>query len=158
MTFASRIRAGRATASRASERGVVAVEFALVIPLLLLLLLGVIDFGRAMYVKNSLAYAASQGARVAAIHSSSWSSVASGAAADLNILKLAGATGSDTFTVTSTTACPADAAASSDTATVSVTVSVPFHWITPVGMLPAAGDINSLSATSTWLCVKSKFA
>jgi Flp pilus assembly protein TadG len=144
--------------ARDGERGAVAVEFAMVIPLLLLLLLGVIDFGRAMYVKNSLVYAASQGARVAAIHSSNWSAVANQAVTDLNIPRLAGTTGSESATVTSTAACPADAAASADTATVSVTVSIPFHWITPVGILPSAGSINSLNATATWLCVKSKFA
>lgn len=144
--------------ARDGERGVVAVEFAMVIPLLLLLLLGVIDFGRAMYVKNSLVYAASQGARVAAIHSSSWSAVATQAVNDLKIPRLAGTTGTEVATVTSTTACPADAATSADTATVSVTVSIPFHWITPVGMLPSVGSINSMSATATWLCVKSKFA
>jgi len=150
MRFAKRARDG--------ERGVVAVEFAMVVPLLLLLLLGVIDFGRAMYVKNSLVYAASQGARVAAIHNSNWSAVTNQVVTDLNIRRLAGTTESEVVTVTSTTACPTDAAGSPDTATVSVTVNLPFHWITPVGLLPAAGNINSLSATATWLCVKSKFA
>ena len=142
---------------RSGAEGAVAVEFAMIIPLLLLLLLGVIDFGRAMYVKNSLVYAASQGARVAAIHSSSWGAVVNQTIADLNIRSLAGASDSETVSVTSTAACPADAASSPDTATVSITVTMPFHWITPVGLLPAAGAINSLSATSTWLCVKSKF-
>lgn len=153
------MKATRKVFARRSDRdgGAVAVEFAMIIPLLLLLLLGVIDFGRAMYVKNSLVYAASQGARVAAIHSSNWAAVVNQTVSDLNIRQLAGVSATEVVTVTSTTACPADTSTSPDTATVSVTVSMPFRWITPVGMLPAAGSINSLSATSTWLCVKSKF-
>ncbi|NMR29402.1 TadE/TadG family type IV pilus assembly protein [Crystallibacter degradans] len=51
-----------------SENGAAAVEFALVLPLLLLALLGVIEFGRAYNVQISLTQAAREGARYAAIH------------------------------------------------------------------------------------------
>lgn len=50
------------------ERGAVAVEMAIVLPLLLLILLGIIEFGRALNVQVSLTQAAREGARYAAIH------------------------------------------------------------------------------------------
>ena len=54
--------------SRRKEKGAVAVEMAIVLPLLLLILLGVIEFGRALNVQISLSQAAREGARHAAIH------------------------------------------------------------------------------------------
>ncbi|MCM3688699.1 TadE/TadG family type IV pilus assembly protein [Kocuria rosea] len=50
-----------------SERGAVAVEFAFVVPLLLLILLGIIEFGRAYNVQISLTHAARETARTMAI-------------------------------------------------------------------------------------------
>lgn len=46
-----------------SEHGVALVEFALVLPMVLLFLLGISDFGRAIYYKNTLENAAREGAR-----------------------------------------------------------------------------------------------
>ncbi|HEX5465236.1 MAG TPA: TadE/TadG family type IV pilus assembly protein [Candidatus Limnocylindrales bacterium] len=50
------------------ELGQGLVEFALVLPLILLLLFGAIDLGRAVYAYNTVANAARQGARVAAVN------------------------------------------------------------------------------------------
>jgi Flp pilus assembly protein TadG len=50
------------------ERGAVAVEMAIVLPLLLLILIGTMEFGRVFNVQNSLTQAAREGARHAAIH------------------------------------------------------------------------------------------
>jgi Flp pilus assembly protein TadG len=52
---------------RTGERGAAAVEFALVAPLLLLLVFCIIDLGRAFATLNQLAAAAREGARVAAV-------------------------------------------------------------------------------------------
>ena len=54
--------------SRRKERGAVAVEMAIVLPLLLLILLGIIEFGRAYNVQVSLTHGAREGTRHAAIH------------------------------------------------------------------------------------------
>ena len=48
----------------ADERGAAAVEFALISVPLVLLLIGIIDFGRALYTRNNLIEAADFGARV----------------------------------------------------------------------------------------------
>jgi Flp pilus assembly protein TadG len=50
-----------------SERGAVAVEFALVLPVLLLLVMGIMEFGRAYNAQLSLTHAAREGVRVMAI-------------------------------------------------------------------------------------------
>jgi Flp pilus assembly protein TadG len=53
--------------SRASERGAVAVEFAILAPVLVMLLLGIMEFGRAYNAQASLSSAAREGVRVKAI-------------------------------------------------------------------------------------------
>jgi len=50
------------------QKGQSLVEFALVFPLLALLVFALLDLGRAVYVYNTLANAARQGARVAAVN------------------------------------------------------------------------------------------
>jgi Flp pilus assembly protein TadG len=52
---------------RRGEKGAAIVEFALVVPLLLLLLWGIVDIGRAFYTLNNLASAVREGARTAAV-------------------------------------------------------------------------------------------
>ena len=51
-----------------SERGSVAVEFALLVPVLFLILFGIINFGVLMYNQAVITNAAREGARWAAIH------------------------------------------------------------------------------------------
>jgi Flp pilus assembly protein TadG len=50
-----------------SDRGAAAVEFALVLPVLLVLVLGIVEFGRIYNVQISVTNAAREGARVMAI-------------------------------------------------------------------------------------------
>lgn len=49
------------------ERGAAAVEFALILPLMILLLAGIIDFGRFFYTQNIVVNAAREGARMRVI-------------------------------------------------------------------------------------------
>jgi Flp pilus assembly protein TadG len=60
-------RGGRTSRPR-TRNGQGLVEFALVIPLILLMFMGILDFGRAIYAYNTIANAARQGARVAAVN------------------------------------------------------------------------------------------
>jgi len=52
------------------DRGAAAVEFALIVPLLCLFLLGIIDFGRLWYTQINLTEAAREGARLESLGSS----------------------------------------------------------------------------------------
>lgn len=52
------------------------VEFALVLPVFLLIVLGVIEVSRAVWQENTLAYAAREGSRYAIVHGSAGSPVA----------------------------------------------------------------------------------
>lgn len=51
-----------------SERGAVAVEFAIILPVFLLVVLGIVEFGRAFNIQVSLSEAARESARYAAVH------------------------------------------------------------------------------------------
>lgn len=53
------------------ERGIVAVEFAIILPVLLLLVFGITEFGRLWMTKNIMTQAAREGARYAAVLSPS---------------------------------------------------------------------------------------
>lgn len=77
---------GEIRMKRASERGAVAVEFALLAPVLVLLVLGIMEFGRAYNAQVSLSNAAREGVRVMAISNdvSAARSAAKTAAVSLN--------------------------------------------------------------------------
>ncbi len=51
-----------------SERGATAVELGLLLPVLILLLLGIVEFGRAFQVQSTLSSAAREGVRQMALH------------------------------------------------------------------------------------------
>jgi TadE-like protein len=55
------------------DRGQTLVEFAIVIPIFLTLLMGVVDFGRVVWAQSSLASAAREAARFAIVHGGSGS-------------------------------------------------------------------------------------
>ena len=55
--------------ARRTREGAAALEMALVLPLLVLLLLGIIDFGHLMFVVNTMNNAAREGARRGAVES-----------------------------------------------------------------------------------------
>lgn len=58
---------GPAPSGGVRDRGAVAVEFALLLPVLLILLFGIIDFGLALNAQVTLTQAAREGARLAAL-------------------------------------------------------------------------------------------
>lgn len=133
------------------DRGAAAVEFAIVAPLLLLILLGLVDLGRLFFVEVSLAGASREGARAAAVGRPS---------AQVNAVVQASSPGvariSSLGDVTSITVQPVPC---SSGANASVVVSVPFRWFTPVELLqvfnPASqgGRQLTLQSKSEMLCL-----
>jgi Flp pilus assembly protein TadG len=107
--------------STANDRGAAAVEFALVLPVLLLIVFGIIDFGRALNAQIVLTGAAREGVRLAALGYSDAAVQARVAAAapDLSGVE-----------VTVAAECAPGAGPAADA---QVDVSYPFTFITPIG-------------------------
>jgi Flp pilus assembly protein TadG len=111
---------------KARDRGSVAVEFALVLPVLLLILFGIIDFGRALNAQIELTGAAREGARLAALGYPNAAVQARAAAAAPSLGRI---------TVTVAAGCPPGAGPAADA---QVDVSDPFSFITPIGAVVGA--------------------
>lgn len=103
-----------------SDRGSAAVEFALLFPILLLIVFGIIDFGRALNAQITLTQAAREGARLAAVDQPNVVSRTQAAAVGLNPVSV------------SVTGCPTGAGLGVD-AVVRATYS--FSFVTPVGAI-----------------------
>ena len=117
-----RQRCGSRNAAR--DRGAAAVEFALLLPLLLLILFAIIDAGRALNAQITLTQAARAGARLAALGQSNATVVSSTQTA---------ATGLSPVSVT-VAGCPPGAG---PTVSATVSVSYSFTFITPIGAIAA---------------------
>lgn len=124
---------GRTTRRKADERGAVAVEFALVLPVLVLLLFGIIEFGRGYNAKVEITGAAREGARVLALDSGDPATIVASAAPNLDASKISVST-SGTPCVTGTQA--------------SVTVSYPFEYNIPL----FGSNTVTLSSTGVMRC------
>ncbi|PAY23395.1 pilus assembly protein TadE [Dietzia natronolimnaea] len=114
------------------DRGAAAVEFALVVPVLLTLVLGIIEFGRAYNIQTTLSNAARDGVRVMALQNDvdAAKSAATNAATGLGI------PASDVV-VTPLNCAPED---STPTATVTVTYQFePLSGFLPLGDLTLTG-------------------
>ena len=100
------------------ERGAAAVEFALVAPLLLLMVLGIAEFGRAYHVQTTLSQAAREGVRVMALQNDPAGAVAAtrAAAPDLTLTNI----------TVIPSSCVANGTAPAATATVTVTLRLAF--------------------------------
>jgi Flp pilus assembly protein TadG len=128
-----------------SDRGAAAVEFALLLPLLLLIVFGIIDFGRAINAQVTLTQAAREGARLVALGQP-----------NITSRTQAAATGLSPVTVTVVTACPAGSA-QNDTDAV-VHVSYQYSFVTPVGAIAGIfggsgfGSPVTLTAQGTMPC------
>jgi Flp pilus assembly protein TadG len=130
-----------ATLNRRSDRGAAAVEMAIVLPLLLLVVFGVIDFGRAYNARILVTSAAREGARVAA---------ANGGQDDATVRALVKTQVQRTVdTDPDTEPCSAEIPTSGDDVA-TVTVSLPFSYVTPIGGIAALFG-SSFDASDTTL-------
>src|SRR5258708_23019295 len=105
----------------APDRGAAAVEFALILPLLLLLLFGIIDFGRALNAEVTITQAAREGARLDSLNQPNVTTRTQSAATGLNGVA-----------VTVVSSCPPG---SGPTANADVRVTYSFAFITPIGAI-----------------------
>jgi Flp pilus assembly protein TadG len=122
------------------------VEFALLLPVLLLIVFGVIDFGRALNAQITLTQAAREGARLASLGYTS---------SAVTTRTQSAATGLSGVTVSVTT-CATNAGAGVDAV---VTASYTFTFITPVGAFASlfgsttfGSSTLSISATGEYPC------
>jgi Flp pilus assembly protein TadG len=104
------------------DRGAAAVEFALVMPVLLILVLGIVEFGRAYNVQTTVSAAAREGVRTMALQNSE------SAARTATKTAAAPAVTLTDGQISVSAACPA--AGTNPSALVTVTVTFPFTFIT----------------------------
>lgn len=124
------------------EEGAVAVEAAIVMPLILLMLFGIIDFGRALQQQTLLVTAVREGARTGALNGTNTqvtARVTSIAGTDVSLTTIALCTNSSTTT-----------------AEAKITAEQPFTALTPVfALMQIYGQTTTLStlkATGVMLC------
>jgi hypothetical protein len=108
-----------------ADRGATAVEFALLLPLLLLIVLGIIDFGRMLNAQVTLTQAAREGSRLVALGQPNVSSRTQDAAGGLSPIGVA-----------ILSACPVGAGAAGSDGIVQTTYTFQFT--------PGFGNIASL--------------
>jgi Flp pilus assembly protein TadG len=121
----------------APDRGAAAVEFALVVPLLLVVMLGILEFSRAYAVKAALSQGAREGARAMVLGATPAEARATARAAAPSLVLPDGA-----ITVSPGTCL---GAAASATATVTTTERFPF-------LTGLFGSSLTLTGTSTMRC------
>lgn len=127
-------------ARRRSSRGAAAVEFALVMPLLLMIVMGILDFGWMIMKANLVNNAARDAVRVASL-SGTYSEINTTLTAELNAAGIAPADVTKVITCTNTSGTSCDGTQSSyDTnatsgSTVLITITYTHEWLTPIGAL-----------------------
>jgi Flp pilus assembly protein TadG len=130
---------GRGDTAGVYRSGVVAVEFALIAPVMFLLAFGMIEVGSIMLVKNSLTQASRIGARAASLPGSTNAIVNAQVTAELQIMSLTRAT---------VEISPSNVSLAPPGSNVTVTVRIPpseVGWLPRFLKLP----LNDISAQST---------
>ncbi len=138
-----------------SERGAVAVEFAILLPVFLLLLCGIMDFGHAYYMKQLVTSASREGARYGTLYTTNAST---GAHVNPNALnpsihdwvynKYAPLLPSDANLQVDPGGAGYTSGASG--ADLYVTVTATKHWWVVGSLVPGLGPTESVSST-TWM-------
>jgi TadE-like protein len=121
--------AGIGPEKRSPESGTALLEFAIVLPILLVLCMGMLDFGRAFHTKSLLDQAAREGCRLAVVTAPDAALVT----ARVNTVLASGG-----ITPNSVTVAGPDAAHM-----VTVTVSVTFSFVTPGVFALVGGNYGS---------------
>jgi Flp pilus assembly protein TadG len=123
-----------------SDRGAAAVEFAIVVVLLLVIIMAIIDFGRLLFVQQSIKAATREGARVAAV-GANWGPAGTSGTVQKTVVDAAAAAvalaaGSSGLVITPTPAAAGNAPlCSAAGSSVKIDARVTFKWLTPIGAL-----------------------
>lgn len=121
-----------------ARRGAAAVEFALVVPFFLMLLFGIVEFGRAMMVQQMMVNATREGARVAVLPGSTTADVRS---AVVDALAVTGVPcEDDDITVTP------DPSTAYNNAQISVSVAIPFSDVSWIAGTYITADLNAATS------------
>ena len=123
-----------------TERGAAMVEFAILLPLFLLVIAGIVDFGRAFFTQIALSNAAREGARAAIVSTVTTTEIETRAASS--------APGVAGLTITVLQSCPGTNA--------EVEASAAFQWIVlepALNLVGGAGVLKSpLISTAVMKC------
>jgi Flp pilus assembly protein TadG len=132
---------------RGERRGVAAVEFAVIAPLFLLLLGGIIEFGQAFRIQHMLSTAARRGARASIVEGATNSQVREKVIADC--VRTLGVSDAD-VTVTSMIngSSDGDLSQAREGTAISITVDIPFTKA-GVGFFASMFSNSTLSSTCT---------
>ena len=116
-----------------SERGAAAVEFALVLPLLVLLIAGIAEFGRLYYLQTTISGAAREGVRAMALQNN--------AGAAQSVAKTAaGAVGLSDAQIVVTP--PSGSCLSTSTTPVTATVTITYNTALMTGLFDASKTLT----------------
>lgn len=126
---------------RCRERGAAMVEFALVFPLLIVLIMGIVEVGRAYHVQTSLSNAAREGVRTMALGNN--------ATAARTAAKNAATTLSPPLTDAQLTISPATCTSG---AQVTMTVKYTTSYITALPGMVGVGNSLTLTGKGTMRC------
>ena len=137
------------------EDGNVIIETAIMISILLVLVFGILDFGRAMYVENQLVSAAREAARGAAAYMPSGSTAPSVASTATTIaINRFQPFGSSVLTSGNVTVtCSSGDCTNASGGSLKVALTYSFTWITPVWRLlkwTTTSKFNSTTGVSTF--------
>ena len=114
------------------DRGAAAVEFAIVLPILLSLVLGIIAFGHAFFVQAALANAARDGVRVMALQNKSENAKAAAVSSASGVVAI-----NQSHVVVTPSDCKANGASGPGTAT--VTIKYPLELLGGIGNVTVTG-------------------
>jgi Flp pilus assembly protein TadG len=135
--------AHRQAAKRSARRGAAAVELAVVAPVLFTLILGIVEFGRAMMVLELLDNAARAGARVGALSGSDTAAITSAVTTNLTN---SGVTSTSVAVLVNGSSANANTASTGDTITVSVSVPADQVCWLPVGRFLGGSTLEGTMA------------
>ncbi len=141
----------RVLRSGSRERGAAALEFALVAPVLILMIMGMVDFGMVVNAQAVVANGARDGARVASLNGSEANARSAALKSTSSLGGTAPTVAVQCFTdITAATACTGanyDAAKAAGYI-VRVTVTYSYTWITPLPTWIGRGPTQTISKVS----------